>query len=312
MSAVKRYLPFLVLAACAAALFPLQAWIDSRVPSDRAAEDALYLSRGESVKSLAIGYDSLLADVYWMRAIQFFGSRVLSDRTVLNNPGGRLDLLYPLLDVATTLDPHAIPPYRFGGFFVHDYVNRDRGRALLEKGVRNNPDDYRLYQDLAYLAWTDGDCATASRFYDEGSAAPNAPAWMKPLGAAILARCGQPDLAYEMLARQYESTDDPRVREELALDIKRFRAVNEVNYLHSAAAAFREQTGAFPTSLAQLVRVLRPQQGAPPLRLGPGGAPLDPDGNPYVYNPATGEVSTDPKSADLPNLRATVAPGAQR
>ena len=37
--------------------------------------DLLYFSSPGALKSLALGYDSLLADLYWVRAIQYYGRR---------------------------------------------------------------------------------------------------------------------------------------------------------------------------------------------------------------------------------------------
>lgn len=312
MSGPMRALPIAVAVAFAAALFPLQRWMDARVPGDREAEELLYVSKGESVKALALGYESLLADLYWMRTIQFFGRKVIDDPKVLGDARGRLDLMYPLLDVATTLDPKDIAPYRFGGFFVHDYVDKALGKALLEKGVRNNPEDFRLYADLAYLYWNDGDCETASRLYAQGADVPGAPEWMRELSSRIPVRCGRADLTYEMLSRQYEASDDPRVREKLFAEIKEFRALAEVEYLRGAVEAFRQQFGKRPSSLAELMRALGPQPDAPVLRLTRGGTPLDPDGVPYAYDPATGEVTTGPGGTYLPLYGPTGGPAAGR
>lgn len=311
MTAAWRVGPIVVLLTCSAAMLPLRSWVDATIPDESHGEEDVYVTDGKRAKLLAVGYDSLLSDVYWVRAIQFFGRRVLVDKTVLSRPEGRLDQLYPLIDVSTTLDPRTVAPYRFGGFFVHDYVDKALGRHILEKGVRANPDTWRLYQDLAFLYWSDGDCETASRLYAEGGARPGAPAWMTQMAAFIPSRCGRVDLTVELLARQYESTEDPRVREELGEQLAAYRAVSEVQYLSGAVAAFKERAGGYPASLAQLVRSLRPAAGAPNLRLSPAGAPLDPHGVPYRYDPSTGVVDTDPASLTLPSIDATTPSGAR-
>src|SRR5260221_703504 len=62
-------------------------------------EEVLYMPSGKSVKRMSLGYSSLLADIYWTRAVQYFGDK-------LNQRSMRYDLLYPLLDITTDLDPH--------------------------------------------------------------------------------------------------------------------------------------------------------------------------------------------------------------
>ena len=53
-------------------------------------EDVLYIPSGKVLKRASLGYSSLLANVYWTRAVQYFGSRHLRHSM-------RYDLLYPLL-----------------------------------------------------------------------------------------------------------------------------------------------------------------------------------------------------------------------
>lgn len=308
MSAVRPYLSVVVLVLCVAAIVPLQSWID-RTDSASVDDEILYFSDGEDIKTMALGYESLLADVYWMRAIQYFGNKINEDRTILNTRDVKnFILLYPLLDTTTTLDPHLTTAYVFGGYFINDYVDPKLGIALLEKGIRNNPDEFRLYQQLAYLYWREGDCETASRVYAEGGAAAGAPFWMKELSALVLAKCGRPDVTLDMLRLQYDATEDPRIREDLTRQIQSYQALIEVTYLQNAAAAYQQQFGAYPPSLSALLRALSRDPNMPDLQIGPGGNPLDPEGVPYVYDPATGGVTTDPNSVQVPRDVATAAP----
>ena len=299
---MRRLLPFAVLVAALALLVPAQ-WLLEHAASAKAIEDeALYLSNGQAVRAMALGYDSLLADVYWMRAIQYFGGKVLNDRTILDQPGDRLPLLYPLVDVATTLDPLLIPAYRFGSYFIHDYGRPEQSYALLEKGIRANPDNPWLYQDLAFSYWHDGDCKRASEVYAEGARRPNAPAWMATLSATVYADCGRRDLSVTMLRRMGESSDDPLIKADIERQLKVYQALTELDLLNAASDFYAARLGQRAPSLAQLVRTLlpRPQPGVPTLTLDRTGTPLDPNGTPYTYDPATGSVAIDPSSMTLP------------
>src|SRR5262249_6292581 len=63
------------------------------------------------LKRLSLGYDGLLADIYWTRAVQYFGNK--------HNIGAEdFNLLAPLLDITTTLDPHLIVAYEYGTNFL--------------------------------------------------------------------------------------------------------------------------------------------------------------------------------------------------
>src|ERR1017187_10408304 len=75
-------------------------------------EDVLYFSSPKLVKRLSLGYDGLLADIYWTRAVQYFGSPQVT-RTASD-----YNLLAPLLEITTALDPKLIVAYEFGANFL--------------------------------------------------------------------------------------------------------------------------------------------------------------------------------------------------
>src|SRR6266700_4429966 len=62
-------------------------------------QDVLYVSSPKLLKRLSLGYEGLLADVYWTRAVQYFGGRHSAG-------ANHYRLLAPLLEITTALDPH--------------------------------------------------------------------------------------------------------------------------------------------------------------------------------------------------------------
>src|SRR5690606_20436536 len=59
----------------------------------------LYVQSGEALKRLALEFDALASDVYWIRAIQHFGR----ERLARGERPPNYDLLFPLLDITTSL-----------------------------------------------------------------------------------------------------------------------------------------------------------------------------------------------------------------
>jgi hypothetical protein len=308
MTGAARYAPVAVLLVCLATLVPLQRRIDASSEQAKIAEEALYLSNGTSIRKLALGYEALLADVYWMRLVQYFGRKVLEDPTILNERSDRLALIYPLTDIITDLDPRYTYAYRFGGFFAHDYVDPVKGFTLLEKGIRNNPTAWRLYQDLAFLYWSDGRCKEASDAYAEASKIRGAPTWMASLAGTVLADCGDLDTARQMYLHMLEETTDARVVKDVRRKLLELQALEEVTAIAEAVGVFRERTGRYPASLAQVRPLLAAHPGARQMTFEEGGLPLDPMGVPYRYDPVAGSVGPDPSSVRLPrgvlNLKA--------
>ena len=74
-------------------------------------EEVLFMSSPKVLKRASLGYDGLLADIYWTRAVQYFGGRHYDDAQ-------SYDLLFPLLQITTQLDPQLVVAYQFGASFL--------------------------------------------------------------------------------------------------------------------------------------------------------------------------------------------------
>src|SRR5258708_20969370 len=135
----------LMLVCLAGSIFSLRS-VDKVRGQQATLEDTLYVHSGKTLKRLSLGYSGLLADIYWTRAVQYFGAKHLEHST-------RYDLLYPLLDITTHLDPHLTIAYQFGSIFLSQPApsgtgQPDKAAQLLDKGIRANPDQWRLYFTL--------------------------------------------------------------------------------------------------------------------------------------------------------------------
>jgi hypothetical protein len=109
--------PLVVLAAGVAlgAAIAMQMLRDRWYPRDaQEQERILYVRSGAALKRIVLGFDALAADVYWIRAIQHYGGERVSGPRA----GEKYKLLYPLLDLTTTLDPYFNIAYRFGAIFL--------------------------------------------------------------------------------------------------------------------------------------------------------------------------------------------------
>jgi len=208
-SLIRPILPVVFLALGGVA----QNWMDSHRPAPLAVEKALYVSSGESIKRASLGFDGLMADVYWIRALLYFGEEF--ERQRVSNQYfdvSRLKLLQPLLDITVDLDPHHVAAYRFGAVFLPD-IDADTAVLFVERGIRNNPDEWRLYQDLGFVHWRRSRFREAAEAYARGVALPGAPAWMQTMPALMLAKGGERETARAMFLRLYEESDDPLIKQ---------------------------------------------------------------------------------------------------
>src|SRR5205814_8596933 len=76
------------------------------------------------VKAMGLEYAPLLADIYWTRVVQYYGNKHLRGQA-------NLELLWPLLDITTTLDPNLVIAYRFGAMFLSPPPTAGAGRSAL-------------------------------------------------------------------------------------------------------------------------------------------------------------------------------------
>ena len=182
----------------------VQAVRESRAPLAAPDEETLYVTSGQTLRRLTAGYAALAADLYWIRAIQYYGGvklRLDTDKEDAPGQAARGEgvdyrLLYPLLDLTTTLDPRFNIAYRFGAIFLAEPFPGGAGKpelaiALLEKGLTARPDRWEYMQDIGFVHyWWRHDYAEAARWFERASQVDGAPWFLRSLAATTLAEGG--------------------------------------------------------------------------------------------------------------------------
>lgn len=190
-----------------------QNWLDAENRIAIIPEDMLYVRSGEILKRASLGFTGLTADAYWINTTLYFGEKFQQQRlTGERFDISRLDLLKPMLELVTDLDPRHVAAYRFGGFFLQ-YDNPADAINFIRKGIRSNPNEWRLYQDLGFALWRQGNFREAAEAYSSGSRLANAPAWMQPMAATMIAKGGDRETARQLFQRLYEESNDGFVRQ---------------------------------------------------------------------------------------------------
>lgn len=283
-------------AALMATAIALQYVRETRYPERQIEDDTLYLTSGPLVRHLAIAYQPLLADVYWIRAVQYYGgTRKQLDPN--SNAGatapppaagtfGRYAALYPLLDLTTTLDPQFNIAYRFGSIFLAEPPPGGPGQPelairLLEKGLRENPNKWEYMQDIGFVYyWWRHDYPTAAAWFDRGSQIPGAPWWLKSLAASTLAAGGDRRSSRLMWEVIRESAEIDWLRRDAERQLAQLQVLDEIDALNAAIDRYRERRGTAPASWAEMIR-----DG------GLRGVPVDPVGTPYALEDGRASLS---------------------
>jgi tetratricopeptide (TPR) repeat protein len=257
-----------------------------------------WIRSAQATRRLALGFDSLAADIYWIRAVQHYGRTRLSEAQPKH-----YELLYPLLDITTTLDPKFNIAYRFGAILLSEDAPNGPGRpdeaiALLEKGIRASPERWEYYLDAGFVHyWWRRDARSAADWFLRGSALPGAPNWLHPLAASVLAEGGQRESARRLWTELSRTAEHDWLRQTAERRLLQLEAEEAIEQLQPIVNSFYDTTGRFPADWGELVRA-----GRLP------GVPLDPSGMPYALDGLSGAVDVATASALYPLQGSRVLP----
>ncbi len=266
--------------------------------STQFAEEDLYLG-GRTAKHVSLVFNGLAADWYWMRSLQYVGRKIInfednSDSQVQLDMLSVLDLrlLPSLLRMSTTLDPQFMAPYEYGAVILPTF-NDQEAVALLNSGIAQNPDAWRLYQHLGYIYWKRQDYVKSADTYAAGAKLPGAPAWMGAMSARMKAEGGSLVAAREMYARLYEASNDTDVQKMIAKQLMRVDSLIERDLIRHILSDYHARTGRCASSWRDVAPPLRTTR----LRFDPAsGEPLDPSGVAYRLIKDGCDVDLDPNS----------------
>ena len=259
------------------------------------AQQSLYIDSPKVLRRLSLGYTGLLADIYWTRAVQYFGEQH-------HKGSGDFRLLAPLLQITTQLDPKLFPAYQFGANFLSPKPPDGAGLPgaaleLMKFGIAHNPDQWRLYYNLGFLYYTElNDYARASDAFAAGAKLPITSEFMPILAARMAQHAGEFDTARMLWFTTYQSSKDPRIRQNAVEHLQALRVDEDVTRLEGVISKYRQQTGHSPSRIGDLE-----QAGFI------HGAPVDVKGHPYNLA-ADGRVEVKDWK-DIPFITKGLPPG---
>jgi tetratricopeptide (TPR) repeat protein len=222
---------------------------------------------------MSLGYTGLLADIYWTRAVQYFGFQ-------RHTSASDFSLLAPLLEITTELDPRLLPAYEFGANFLapkppNGAGTPEKALSLMNYAIEHNPNQWRLYYNLGFLYYTElKDYAGAADAFGRGAKVAGANPFMSVLAARMAQHAGEFDTARMLWRTTYENTKEPEIRRNAVEHLQALRVDEDVTRLEEVVAKYRQQYGRLPASMSDLER-------ADFIR----GTPMDPTGQPYKLMP---------------------------
>ena len=274
------------------------------LPEQYADEDLAL--QGARLKGFALGFEGLAADWYWMQSLQYIGDKVIKSDADINlenlqplNPR----LLYPLLDNATDLDPQFITVYSYGAV-VLPAVDPAQAIKIAEKGIANNPQEWRLYQHLGYIYWRLQNYEKAAEVYAEGAKIDGAPPFLRSMAAQMKNQGGSRETARAIYEQMFSEAQDAQTKENAALHLLKLDSLDERDAMRPALEDFQRKNNRCAANWRELfpaLRALKTSLGRP-LRFDAATlAPLDPSNAPYLLqNSNQCDVSIDGNLSKIP------------
>ncbi len=246
--------------------------------SSAAASGRLHVPSPERARALALGFEPVIADYYWIQALQLVGGE--------ERPTQRNRTIEALLDVVTGLDPWVDHPYRFAALWLTDTESEVKhANRLLEKGIAYHPLNWRNrfylgYNQFFYLE----DNASAADTLENAMRFPDAPDYLGSLVARLRASNDSLDTAVLFLQQLIAQTEDEYERAEYLESFAEIETERRARMLDRARAEFGRRHGRDIRSPAEL--------WSGPLRVLGGEPPAHPEiaGQRWRIDAATGEI----------------------
>jgi hypothetical protein len=281
------------LAGVAVGVYAIGTGLDSRRYSDNVIEDLTYYPSGRLLKVADLGFDALVADMMWMKGVQYYGEHRKTDQ------------LYPLaahiFSAITDLDPGFIGAYRFGALVLAEDVGSDPlAIELLRKGIRENPDVWELPFDLGFLYFIDlADYSKAAHYFRFASRIGGAPDITRRFTAFAYRKAGKIEVARALWEEVARSTSNSVMRQVAMVAIENLDLDAVVEKLSELVQRFRANRGGFPATLDDLVEAGLIET-----------IPPDPFGGAYFLDPRTNTVTSTTRAREGADRAAAILRGS--
>jgi hypothetical protein len=265
----------LAVVVAMAGVHRLQVSIDEQRSEGTAVRSLMHLPDGEVLKFVSLGYQNVVADLIWLRIIQVFG-----DRTVTEDG---YNWIYNALDAVTTLDPQFVQAYLAGSMtltVMADHV--EQSNRILEKGIAADLEEWRIPFTLGFNYFNFlRDYRHAAKYVEMAATMPGTPDWLPLLAARLHVQADDPQLALEFITRVYEATTDEGLKVKLEIRIKEVMIERDLMAMKRAVERYQVRHGSRPERLSQLVEtgILK-------------HIPLEPFGGTYTLDSETTELSS--------------------
>lgn len=222
----------------------LVAWgAPRRAPEpDAEGAEARFVLRPELAKLAALGFEAVVGDYHWLRAVQIVGGS-------RRDPSVHGPVLGRLVDVATTLDPWVDHPYRFAALWMTTDAETVReANRLLERGIAYHPREWRnrFYLSFNHFYYL-GELEPAAEILESAVDLPGAPRYLGRLAARLRAVTAENadglDVAEAYLRELLRDAPDGYARAEYEKALDAIETERRARFLDRARELYRQRNG---------------------------------------------------------------------
>lgn len=269
---MKKKLLVLILILSCGVFMGLKLKIDQIPRKSIPGSSIIYLPSGKYLKYATFGYSSLMADLIYIWAIQYYSSYNIPER---------FKYLDHIFSIISELDPHYLAPYELGAIIaLYEAKDLDLALKILDKGLKKNPDQWIFpFQAGHYAQMFKKDYELAKKYYQKTMEIPGAPPIARRLYAHAAYKLSDYETAWEHWLEIYKTAETNRIKKIASNHLYQVKAAKDKKIIEEALKKFKSGYGHYPQTLSQLVEVNLLDS-----------IPQDLDGKEYIYNPQTGKV----------------------
>ncbi|MBN1962874.1 MAG: hypothetical protein JW841_18230 [Deltaproteobacteria bacterium] len=218
---------------------------EQKLPMPTSPHEALPSMRALNI--LSMGYRSVVADYYWLRALSHFGDKGMHKWSYPN--------LEPFIYRITELDPYFDSAYFFAGTALTvKGMDIKVAVTFLERGQKYCPNDWRLPFLLGFNRYYFlGDYIGGAKALAAAAKFAAAPPITGPLAARLAAEGGAPEVGIALVDSLLEGITDEKLRQEYLERRQLLIFELQLRELNRIADLFSKRNGRRPQSINELI-----------------------------------------------------------
>ncbi len=221
-------------------------WLEGQVYETRIPGEVDPLPDGKALRVLALGFERLVADLFWLRTTYYLGDEEADE--------AGFPAAARLAQLVTDIDPNFTTAYIVMNSVLTVLTpQHDAAIALLAKGIRHNDHHWKLHFLQGFTLFFDkGDYARAAE-HMQAAAERGGPDYLPLLATRLYAQAGSPETAIAFVVARLQQERDEEARQQLTRRLLDLQIERDLLALDAAIDRFRAAHERSPDALDQLV-----------------------------------------------------------